>query len=46
MNYSIKVAEKGLINYLPDIGIQKVKDEIIAGLQSEQKYISCIEKII
>jgi len=44
MNYrKAEVISKGLIsieNYLPEIGIDSVKDEIIAGLKAPSKYIS------
>jgi L-histidine N-alpha-methyltransferase len=36
----IKVGEAGMLNFLPKRGIKNVKDEIIEGLTSKQKYIS------
>lgn len=30
----------GLVNHLPEIGIEKIHEEIFAGLRAEQKYIS------
>lgn len=36
----IKVGEVEILNFLPKRGIKKVKEEILAGLTSRQKYIS------
>lgn len=36
----LKVGEAKILNFLPEIGVNSVRDEIIAGLKSQQKVIS------